>query len=379
MIPQMVFVSSSPKNRTRSCRVVRRFRLPRLLQSTRPARRAHTPRPGRIAHRGRCQSAAVVVVLFAALTLFQGCADEGSGSENAEPTIRVAEQHGLAYAPLAVVQERDLLESVEWIRLNNAAAIREAMLANRLDVGFMGIPPYLIGRDRGTDWSHFTGLAQAPLGLVTVREDIPSLTALVKGPSSWRIALPQPGSIQHILLSMALDRDYGEATLLDQRLVSMGHPDGMNALFAGKRGQGDVVAHFSSPPYYFEEAAHPDARVLLDGQTAFDGPFTFIIGVLRPGLPADDPGVKRFVAALSAAISEVSILQDELRQKDAYSAISDEAAATLELLSAFYEIEPQRLASYMKYDRLVFETETRGIDTFRTRMEEYGYLTTETE
>lgn len=328
--------------------------------------------------RRRNRRSASIIGLFVTIIIgFVGCA--GEGSDDAPSTIRIAEQHGLAYAPLAIVQERDRVASVEWIRLNNAAAIREAMLANRLDIGFMGIPPYLIGRDRGTEWSHFTGLAQAPLGLVTVRDEISSLAALVEGPSSWRVALPQPGSIQHILLSMALDRTYGDPTLLDQRLVSMGHPDGMNALFAGRGGKGDVVAHFSSPPFYFEEASHPDGRVLLDGQTAFDGPFTFIIGVLRPDLAVDDPGVQRFSTALSAAIEEVTALQNELHRVDDYTEISEESAATLELLGAFYEIELPRLAKYLEYERLVYETQTRGIETFRRRMSEFGYLTTEAE
>jgi len=44
-----------------------------------------------------------------------------------------------------------------------------------------------------------------------------------------KIALPSPGSVQHILLAMAAEKELGSASALDQNLVAMAHPDGAAA------------------------------------------------------------------------------------------------------------------------------------------------------
>lgn len=305
---------------------------------------------------------------------------------NDATTLRIAEQHGLAYAPLALIQSDGTLDEaydVTWVRVNNAAAIREAMLAGRLDIGFMGIPPYLIGRDNDTDWTVFTGLSRAPLGLVTIDREIPDFATLAASDTPYRIALPQPGSIQHILLAMALDRRYGEPARLDERLVSLGHPDGMNALLAGEGGE--IAAHFTSPPFIFEELRHPDARLLLSGEEAFGGPFTFIIGATAPGIGADDERVDTFRRALDAAIARLSALQRAATASAESAANGDtvivspadldaEHSATLTTLAAFYGVDEARLLRDLSEDGVVFEREIRGLDTFRSRMRDYGYL-----
>jgi NitT/TauT family transport system substrate-binding protein len=82
-------------------------------------------------------------------------------------------------------------EQISWTVTGNAAAVREAVLAGRLDGGFMGIPPYLIAKDRGMQWTAVGGIAEARLGLTTVRSDIADITDI---PANMRIALPSPGA-----------------------------------------------------------------------------------------------------------------------------------------------------------------------------------------
>ena len=53
------------------------------------------------------------------------------------------------------------------------------------------------------DWKLIAGLSVCPVGLVAGKS-IPDFAALTE---QHRIALPQPGSIQHILLSMAAERE----------------------------------------------------------------------------------------------------------------------------------------------------------------------------
>ena len=138
----------------------------------------------------------IIPLLITAAALAFSC----SGAKE----ITIAEQYGLAYAPLQIMKAKSYFEQlepdadIEWVRLGNTAAIREAVLAGEVDAGFMGIPPFLIGADNGMKWHLVAGLSVCPLGLVAARGE--DLSDIAPG---TRIALPQPGSIQHILLSMA--------------------------------------------------------------------------------------------------------------------------------------------------------------------------------
>jgi NitT/TauT family transport system substrate-binding protein len=286
--------------------------------------------------------------------------------------LRIAEQHGLAYAPLAVLQITQGLESavdgpVEWVRMNNAAGIREAMLAGRLDVGFMGVPPYLIGKDRGMEWQVFVGLSEAPLGLVSLHPDVVTLSDLVRRADAGRVALPQPGSIQHILLAMALERAGFAPDALDSRLISMAHPDGMAALLA----RGDVVAHFTSPPFLGRELQEPGARLLVDGTEAFGEPFTFIVGVTTAMGERSPVPVTVVRDAVADAVTRVSRLQAQLADD---APLPSQAVALLEDLAEFYGLDPDDLSAQLVGSGIRYSTEVRGVERFHRTMTRQGYL-----
>ena len=80
------------------------------------------------------------IVLGCLLLALAGCA------QKKPQTITIAEQYGTAYAPIAVMRELDLLKeelpssvNVEWVKLANTAAIREAMLAGKAHIACMAI------------------------------------------------------------------------------------------------------------------------------------------------------------------------------------------------------------------------------------------------
>jgi NitT/TauT family transport system substrate-binding protein len=289
-------------------------------------------------------------MLLMAFLLFSGCnrsADDG--------VLKIADQFGLAYAPLVVIKERSMLEEkglvVEWVQLGNASAIREAMLAGGLDIGFMGIPPYLIGRDKGMEWQVFTGLTSAKLGLVSNLETIESIEDIE---GHHRIIVPQPGSIQHILLSMAAEHTLGDPAVFDMQLVSMKHPDGLQAL----RAKGDIQMHFTSPPYVNMALAGEGFRLVLDGEEAFGGPFTFIIGVASKSMVEKG--------------QELEILQETLI--DAIAWMQNNPSEAVELLSTYYDLSEEDTKEYLLGEQLRFGTEIEGLEKFESFMSEAGYL-----
>lgn len=287
------------------------------------------------------------LILFILLFLLIGCQQE-------EKRIVIAEQYGLAYAPVQVMKEKKILEEklpeyeIVWLKLGNTAAIREAMIADELDAAFVGIPPFLIGYENGVDWKIMNGLSRAPLALMANKE----IASLKELNDTDLIALPQPGSIQHILLSMAAERILGDASYFDNQIVSMKHPDGQAALLSGS-----VTYHFTSPPYLFDEKEEGMTQV-IDGETCMNGPFTFIVGVGTSSLIEDEEAYQAFQLAMDESLTFM-----EENQLD-----------TIELLMPYYDYEEKQLSEYLYDSGIFYEKSIHGLDTFIDFMVRNNYL-----
>lgn len=295
---------------------------------------------------------AVLVYLLLVLTI-SGCSKPVSSNK-----LRIAEQFGLAYAPLQLVKELKLIEKnlpgaeIEWRQMGNTASIREAMVADEIDAGFMAIPPFLIGWDKGMKWKIATGLSASPVGLVVNRPDIKSLKDLTP---TDKIAVPQPGSVQHILLAMACERELGDAKKLDNQLVTLAHPDGMNALISGK----EIAAHFTSPPYLIRELEMAGMYQILDGKVAMGTEFTFIVGVTSEGFyTKKSKAYEAFVKSVEEAIKFIN------------TDINSAAA----ILSKAYGMEEKELIKQLAWEGTGYSTAVHGIDQFAAFMKKTGYI-----
>ncbi len=296
-----------------------------------------------------------ILWLCLSLMVLAGGCTVGTQSHD-DKELQIAEQFGLAYAPLVVIKEKSMMQDhgvqVEWIQLNNASAIREAMLSSHLDIGFMGIPPYLIGKDNDMGWEVFTGLTKAELALVSNNEDINALTDIER---QDRIILPQPGSIQHILLAMAAEKEFGDAQYFDEQLLSMSHPDGLQALKNSK----DPVLLFTAPPYVAMALQEPKFQKVLTGVDAFGGPFTFIVGVASE-------------TAWREKKSQIDIFQTVLREAILWMEQYPEDAA--DLLAPYYQITHQEMMNYLQSGELVYALDVQGMERFQEFMLQVGYI-----
>jgi len=303
----------------------------------------------------RKKTALLLSTVFCVVFLFPQCSKE---NENKHVSIEIAKQFGLAYAPIQIMEDLKLLEKrvpeadISWIQLSNTAAIREAMLGKGVDIGFMGIPPFLIGLDKGMEWKLFTGLSEMPVGLVTWREDIVSLKDFSE---KEKIALPQPGSIQHILLSMAAGKILGDTAFFDNSLITMSHPDGMNALLT----RTDVTAHFTSPPYLMQELDIPGMHLVLTGKEAVGSSFTFIAGSVTDKFSQKYPEI-------------VNKIKEALQE--AISFIKQEPGESVRILSEAYGIEEEDLRKYFSWEGIVYTEEITGLSSFTDFMYKQKYI-----
>lgn len=271
--------------------------------------------------------------------------------------IAIAEQFGLAYAPIQIMKEKQFLEDkmpqdtdVRWIQLANTAAIRESMIAGDLDIGFMAIPPFLIGWDKGMEWKIATGLCSSPLGLVTHKSSVQSIQDLT---SEDRIALPQPGSIQHILLSMACQKTFNNPQQFDAQLVTMSHPDGMNALMTKQ----DISAHFTSPPYLNKALKINGIHQILSGKEAMGKDFSFIVGTVTQDFYDTHPSL---YASFTAALDE------------SIDFIQDNPTESAQILSKHYNLSQEETLEYIQ--SIQYTSTVKGLTDFAEFMVDNGYL-----
>jgi NitT/TauT family transport system substrate-binding protein len=89
--------------------------------------------------------------------------------------------------------------------------------------------------------------------------------------------MPAPDSIQAVVLRKAAQEQLGNASALDKNIVSLGHPDGLQALLSGQ-----LAGHLTSPPFEFEEQAK-GAHIVASSYKVFGGPHTFNSVFLRQG------------------------------------------------------------------------------------------------
>ncbi|MZQ98050.1 MAG: ABC transporter substrate-binding protein [Acidaminobacter sp.] len=295
--------------------------------------------------------------------LFSGCAD---GRVDTQPSttkkLVIADQFGLAYAPIEILKATEILAeelakaglettTIEFKTLGNTAAIREAMVSGDLDIGFVAIPPFLIGKDNGMDWRIISGVSESPMALVTKDPDLTSLSQLT---SEHRIMLPQPGSVQHILLSMAAEKELKDPKAFDNQLIAMAHPDAMTAMLSGPKTQ----LHFTSPPYLEQELALEDFRPLVDAETIMGGPFTFIVGICPQRVHDDTRLYNAFESALLRAVTFMNTHPEE----------------AAEILSAAYDYSAAELDLHLSNGQLRFDSEVRGLETFHEFMYRTGMI-----
>ncbi|NLJ80003.1 MAG: ABC transporter substrate-binding protein [Firmicutes bacterium] len=270
--------------------------------------------------------------------------------------IKIAGQFGLVYAPLMVARSQGLFEKYGlepvWKEYGSGGAVREALISGEADVGFMGIPPFLIGWDKGCPWKVALGFVVVPVGLVTYDPDLKSLKDFKP---EDKIAVPSPGSIQHILLAMAAEQELGSPNALDNNIVAMPHPDACAALIS-KKG---IKAHFTTPPYLFEELSEPGFHLIVDDISVFGHPFSFNVGLASQDFHDQRPvAYSVFVSAISEAMAWINSNKEE----------------AAEFLAPEFKLSAEKTLRYLEWEGMNYTTAPYGLMGFAQFMKEAGYI-----
>ena len=283
-----------------------------------------------------------------------------SGGEST--TIRIARQPGLGYLPLSVMREQKLLEkrvpglTVEWSELTSGSTIRDAMLAGQIDVGSGGVAPFIQGFDKGVKWKTTGAMNTMPLYLVVNRPEIQSLKDFKP---TDKIAIPAPGSIQHVTLQMALESQGLDPHALDNNIVAMGHPDAQAALLSQK----EIVGHFGSPPFQYDELdkGGKDFHIVVNSYTVLGGPHTFNLVWTMEDWAAKNP--KLFQAFVDAQKEATDLINTDPAQ-----------AARIYVEGEKSKLSVDEILKQMKSDGIEFTMTPLGFMKYASFMQKIGAI-----
>jgi NitT/TauT family transport system substrate-binding protein len=232
-------------------------------------------------------------------------------------TVHIAQQFGITYLPLMYMEHQHLLEKhakaqglgevkVEWVRFGSGTGMNDALISGHLDFASGGLGPFITlwAKTRGNlEVKGVCAMNNMPLYLNSRNPDVKSVRDFT---TKDKIALPAVKvSFQAVNLQMAAAKAFGEKEYnkLDGLTVSMKHPDGMAALLSGN----EVTAHFTAPPFQYQELEHKGIHKVLDTYSIVGGPHTFTVIWASGKFREKNPGVyKAFLAAFEEAIGEIN-------------------------------------------------------------------------
>ena len=232
--------------------------------------------------------------------------------------LKVAEQYGIGYLPLMVMEDQKLVEKyakeagigdlkVTWSKFAGGNVMNDALLSNSLHFAAGGVAPMvtLWAKTRGNyDVKAVAALDSMPLYLNSRNPNVKSLKDFT---DKDKIALPAVKvSIQAVTLQMAAEQAFGagQYNKLDRLTVSMSHPDGQAALLSGTS---EVTAQFSAPPFQYQQLDNPAVHKVLDSYAVLGGPATFNLIWTTSKFRNDNPKVyAAFTRALDEAMAMIN-------------------------------------------------------------------------
>lgn len=201
-----------------------------------------------------------------------------AGSAHAEvSSLRVSHGYGILYLPIMVMRDQQLIEKqakkmglgdvkTVWLTLDGGNVINDAMLAGNLDVAGTGAPGFvtLWSKAQGIPRSEVIGLGALSTSSLWLNTNNPNVKSLKDFTSKDKIAIPGiKTSLSAVVLQMAAAKAFGAENYakLDPLTVSLSHPDAVGALLSGKT---EITAHFTSPPFSYQEAKDPKITRVLN-------------------------------------------------------------------------------------------------------------------
>jgi NitT/TauT family transport system substrate-binding protein len=263
-----------------------------------------------------------------------------------------------------IMEEQKLIEKhakangvdvqVGWAKFAGGNVMNDALLSNSMQFASGGVGPFvtLWAKTKGNlDVRAVSAINSMPLYLNTRN---PAVKTIRDFSDKDKIALPAVKvSIQAITLQMAAEKAFGEGqqNRLDALTVTLSHPDAQAALLSG---QSEITAHFSSPPFQYQQLKNPAIHTVLNSYDVLAGPATFNLVWTTSKFRAENPKLyDAFTKALDEAITIIN--RDKRAAAEFYLRISkdkdtvSEIEAMLNDPAIVYTTTPQNVMKYVDF------------------------------
>lgn len=250
------------------------------------------PRRARARTVRRLVLAATAFLLTAGTAACGASAPAASGSGKPSGALTIAMQQDIAFSPLYIIEQEHWLNSalpgvnVNWEVLNSGAAIQTGMISDKINVGALGVTPFLLGQSKGVPWKLLSSISESEMSLV-VKAGIASFRGITPGD---RIAVVSPTSIEAIALEKMASAHLGKATALNANFVTMTQPEAAQAFDAGS------IAGVVAVAPYTEQEIKAGGHV-LDTSYAEFGKSTLDSVVINTGYYSANPATAKTLAA----------------------------------------------------------------------------------
>jgi NitT/TauT family transport system substrate-binding protein len=232
--------------------------------------------------------------------------------------ISVAQQYGVSFLPLMVMERDKLVEKyaraeglgeikVNWVSVAGPSVMNDGVISGAIQFIAVGAPSLITLWDKtkaNVQVKGMSAMTTYPLYLNVRNPDVKSIKDFT---DKDKIAVPSiKVSTQAIMLQMAAAKLYGDANYakLDAYTVGLSHPDAMLAL---TNNVGGVDAHFATSPFHEQEIKIPGVRTLTTNYEILGGPATALVIAASTKFREANPKVyKAFYGALNEAINSIN-------------------------------------------------------------------------
>lgn len=232
--------------------------------------------------------------------------------------VNVAQQYGVAFLPLMVMERDKLVEkharaaglgevTTNWVKVAGPSVMNDGVISGAIQFIAVGAPSLITLWEKTRDSVGVKGVCAMTTYPLYLNVRNPAIKSVRDFSDKDRIVVPSVKvSTQAIMLQMAAAKEFGDANYarLDPWTVGLSHPDGLLAI---TNNTGGVDAHFTTSPFHEQEMKIPGMRTLTTSYEILGGPATAIVVATSTRYREANPKTyKAFLDALKEAIDTIN-------------------------------------------------------------------------
>src|SRR3984893_14266055 len=232
--------------------------------------------------------------------------------------INVAQQYGVSFLPLMVMERDKLVEKyakaaglsdvkVNWVKVAGPSVMNDGVISGAIQFIAVGAPSLITLWDKTQSNVQVKGVSAMTTYPLYLNVRNPNIKSIRDFSAKDKIAVPSiKVSTQAIMLQMAAAKEFGDANYarLDPWTVGLSHPDGLLAI---TNNSGGVDAHFTTSPFHEQEMKIPGMRTLTTSYEILGGPATaLVLATSTKYRDANPKSYKALYDALKEAIDSIN-------------------------------------------------------------------------